>query len=344
VLYVEPHGEADIDGAYGEMKKVFGVASLSRCARCEKSVESIFETAKSYLSHELSAARSFKVESKRADKRFPLTSIQLSQEVGGLLADEFPSCAVDVHTPELTVFVELREEYAFVHGNPDRGARGLPPGSSGRAVALLSGGIDSPVAIYMAARRGLKIIPVHFFSYPYTSMAAREKVLSLTKILTAYCGSMTVEIVPFTRIQEEIAKNCPEEFGTIITRRFMMTIAEKIAEANGALALVTGENLGQVASQTLESLGVTEAGLGIPVIRPLVCFDKQEIIDLSVKIGTYDTSTLPYEDCCTVFTPRRPSTKPRLPRILDAERSLDREGLIAEALAGAEKLKLNPED
>jgi thiamine biosynthesis protein ThiI len=217
----------------------------------------------------------------------------------------------------------------------------LPPGTAGAAVALLSGGIDSPVAIYLAARRGLRIIPVHFFSYPYTSEAAKNKVLDIAKILTKYCGRLRVELVPFTRIQEEIAKNCPEEYGTIITRRFMMAIAERIAVNNGAGALVTGENLGQVASQTLSSLAVTEARVDIPILRPLICNDKREITELAEKIGTFETSILPFEDCCTVFTPRRPSTKPKLDRIIAAERALDIDALIDDAYSRIEQVKID---
>jgi thiamine biosynthesis protein ThiI len=339
VIYVEPRGAAcDMDAAFRAMADVFGVVSLSRAIRCGKTLGDIFDAAREYLGGELLRARSFKVETKRADKRFPMTSIAVSQELGGRLADMYPDCAVDVHAPELTVSVELREDFAFVHGNPARGAGGLPPGTAGRAVALLSGGIDSPVAVYLAARRGLHIIPAHFYAYPYTSEAAKNKVVELAKILTRYCGRLTVELIPFARVQEEIAKKCPEEFGTIITRRFMVAIAERIALQNGAGALVTGENLGQVASQTLESIAVTEARATLPILRPLICHDKREIIELAARIGTYDTSVLPFEDCCTVFTPRRPSTRPKLHRILDAERALDADALITDAAAAIERV------
>ena len=339
VVYVKPQDEAcDMDGAFEALCSVFGVVSLSRCAACDKNIDVIFDTARSYLADEMRSARSFKVETKRADKRFPMGSIQVSQEIGGRLAEEFPGCEVDVHNPELTVHVELREDEAYAHGNPVRGAGGLPPGSAGRVVSLLSGGIDSPVSTYLAARRGCAIIPVHFVSPPYTSELAKKKVVDITKILAKYCGKMTLEIVPLTRIQEEIGRLCPEEFGTIITRRFMMEIADILAQRYRADALITGENLGQVASQTLMSLGVTQEVCKNPVLQPLITFDKREITDWAVKIGTYETSILPYEDCCTVFTPRRPSTKPRLDKVLAAEAVLDKRALIDEAIAGIERV------
>ncbi|MDR0838160.1 MAG: THUMP domain-containing protein, partial [Oscillospiraceae bacterium] len=240
VLYVLPRGKCDMDAAFEAMKGVFGVVSLSRCARCIKDADAIFEAAREYLGDELRRAKSFKVETKRADKRFSMSSIEVSQYVGGLLSDEFEDIEVDMHSPELKVSVEIREDYAFVHGNPVRGAGGLPVGSAGRVVSLLSGGIDSPVATYLAARRGCSVIPAHFFSYPYTSEMAKKKVLDIARILSQYCGKLSVELVPFTRIQEEIAKKCPEEYGTVITRRFMTAIAGKIAENWNAGAIVTG--------------------------------------------------------------------------------------------------------
>ena len=339
VVYVLPlEDTCDMDGAFEALCSVFGVVSLSRAAACEKNLDAIFETACGYLEPEIKLAQSFKVETKRADKRFPMGSIAVSQEIGGRLAEAFPNCAVDVHNPELTVHVELREDEAYVHGNPVRGAGGLPPGSAGRVVSLLSGGIDSPVSTYLAARRGCAIIPVHFVSPPYTSALAKKKVIDITKILSKYCGKMTLELVPLTRIQEEIGRLCPEEFGTIITRRFMMEIADILAQRYRADALITGENLGQVASQTLMSLGVTQQVCKNPVLQPLITFDKREITEWAVKIGTYETSILPYEDCCTVFTPRRPSTKPRLDKVLSAEAALDKQALIDEALVGIERV------
>jgi thiamine biosynthesis protein ThiI len=341
VVFVEPRDEnADVAAAFDALRDVFGIVSLSIARECEKSIPAIIATAREQLNAELSAARSFKVETRRADKRFPMSSVAVSQAVGGELSELFPNAKPDMHTPEFTVNVEIREDSAFVHASPTRGAGGLPPGTSGRAVALLSGGIDSPVACYLAAKRGLKIIPAHFWSYPYTSELAKQKVLDISKILTRYCGDITVEVVPFTKVQEEIGRVCPEEFGTIITRRFMTRIAEKIAYRVGADALVTGENLGQVASQTLKSLAATEDAATIPILRPLITGDKREIVELAVKIGTFDTSILPYEDCCTVFTPRHPATQPRIDRVREAESKLDVQALVDEAYAGIERIRI----
>ena len=340
-IYVEPKDEFfDMDSALEAAQTVFGIASISRAAACEKDKDAIFETAKSYLGDDIAAAKSFKVESKRADKRFPMTSIQISQYVGGLLAEEYPDTAVDVHNPELTVHVEVRDLAAYVHGPAIPGAGGMPVGANGRAVSLLSGGIDSPVSTYMIAKRGIAIIPVHFFSFPYTSEMAKQKVLDLAGILTKYCGKLMVEIVPFTHIQEEIREHCPEEYFTLIMRRFMMRISQRIAELNGAKALVTGENLGQVASQTMEAMAVTQECISLPVLQPLIGMDKEEIITVARKIGTFKTSILPYEDCCTVFTPRHPKTKPVVADVIEAESVLDIEGLVNEAVAGIERVKL----
>ncbi len=342
IVYIEPVNEdCDVDGAFEAMHYVFGVVSLAKAKACDKAIPAIVETAKAYLADKMLAAKSFKVESKRADKTFPMTSIQVSQQVGGELQDAFPHIAVDVHNPELLVNVEVREKSAYVYAAPEPGAGGLPVGSGGKAVTLLSGGIDSPVSSYMIARRGIQVLPVHFFSFPYTSMQAREKVLELGNLLQKYCGDLNVDIVPFTHIQEEIRKHCPEEYFTLIMRRFMMRIAEKIAYKAGAKALITGENLGQVASQTMEAIAVTEEPLSLPVLRPLIGMDKNDIVDLARKIGTFDTSILPYEDCCTVFTPKHPKTRPHLEDVLEAESKLDAEALIQEALEGTERIYLN---
>ncbi|MGE4353680.1 MAG: tRNA uracil 4-sulfurtransferase ThiI, partial [Oscillospiraceae bacterium] len=342
-IYVEPENDdCDMDAAFERLKKLFGIVSLNRAAACEKDVDAIFKTALAYLAESMEKAESFKVETKRSDKSFPMTSIQISQYVGGLLADAFPNTRVDVKNPELTVNIEVRDYAAYVHGDAVPGAGGMPVGSNGRAVTLLSGGIDSPVSSYMIAKRGVQVIPVHFFSFPYTSQQAKEKVIALAQILTAYCGRLTVEIVPFTHIQEEIRQKCPEELFTIIMRRFMMRISQKIAEANSCSALVTGEDLGQVASQTIQAMAVTEACVTLPVLRPLVGMDKGEIIAIARKIGTFETSILPYEDCCTVFTPRHPRTKPKLDEVIAAESLLEVDTLVDEAFNNIERVKLQP--
>ena len=335
-VYAEPVGECDMRKALEASATIFGAMTVARAAACSKDKDAIVETAVSYLGPQLEIARSFKVESKRADKRFPMGSIELSQYVGGMLHERYPHLEPDMHSPELVVNVEIRDLAAYVHGPALQGAGGLPVGTGGRMAALLSGGIDSPVAAYMMAKRGTKIIPVHFFSHPYTSEMSKNKVLTLAEILAAYCGRLRVEIVPFTHIQEEIRDRCPDGLLTVIMRRFMMRISEKIALSNGCTALVTGESLGQVASQTPEALAVTEECVSLPVFRPAIALDKQEIIGIARKIGTFDTSILPYEDCCTVFTPRRPRTKPRLQDVFEAESKLDVEALVEEAVTDAQ--------
>ena len=339
-VYVEPMDElCDVDGAWEACRSIFGVVSLCRCRPCEKNVDAIFEAVEAYLGDDLDCAKSFKVESKRSDKAFPMTSIALSQEIGGRLAEAHPTVEVDVHHPEYTVYVEVRDLAAYVHGPAEPGAGGLPTGVGGRAMCLLSGGIDSPVAAYMMAKRGMEIESVHFFSYPYTSQLAKDKVIELARLVTRYSGKMTVNVVSFTEIQEAIRDNCPEEFFTLIMRRFMMDIAQRIAKHDGCGALITGENLGQVASQTMEAMTVTGAVVDIPIFMPLVGMDKEEIITISRKIGTFETAILPYEDCCTVFTPKHPKTKPTLGQVLYAERTLDRESLIGRALENIEQIK-----
>ena len=338
-VYVEPMDEnCDVDGAWEACRSIFGVVSLCRCRPCEKSLDAIFNAIEEYLGDDLDCARSFKVESKRSDKAFPLTSIAISQEIGGRLAEAHPSVEVDVHHPEYTVYVEVRDLAAYVHGPAEPGAGGLPTGVGGRAMCLLSGGIDSPVAAYMMAKRGMEIECVHFFSYPYTSQLAKDKVLELARLVTKYSGRMTVNVVSFTQIQEAIRDNCPEEFFTLIMRRFMMEISQRIAKNDGCGALITGENLGQVASQTMEAMTVTGAVVDIPIFMPLVGMDKEEIVTIARKIGTLETSILPYEDCCTVFTPKHPKTKPTLGQVLYAEKNLDREALIGQALQSVEKI------
>ncbi len=340
-VYVEAQEEgADMDGAVEALKNVFGIVAIVRAAACEKDKDAITALAKEYLREDMERAKSFKVESKRSDKSFPMTSIELSQYVGGELSEAFPNVAVDVHEPEFIVHIEVRDLAAYVHGAPIPGAGGMPVGCNGTAVTLLSGGIDSPVSSYMIARRGVHLIPVHFFSFPYTSQQAKEKVLELASLLTAYCGHLTVEVVPFTHIQEEIRDKCPEEYFTLIMRRFMMRIAQRIALDNNAKAIVTGENLGQVASQTMEAMTVTQEVLDIPVLQPLCGMDKEEIVRMARKIGTFETSILPYEDCCTVFTPKHPRTRPKLAEVLEAESALDVIALVEEAIQGIEKVPL----
>ena len=337
--YVEPMREdCDMDGAWEAMKKVFGVVGLSRARACEKDKDAILLACREYLDERLKSARTFKVETKRADKTFPMTSIQLSQYVGGELDELYPNLQVDVHHPELTVYVEIRDDAAFVHADPDPGAGGLPVGINGRAVALLSGGIDSPVASWMIAKRGVALEMVHFFSYPYTSPEAKEKVMELARLLTPWCGHMTVHVVPFTAIQEELRRSCPEDLFTIIMRRFMMRISQAVARRCGAKALVTGECLGQVASQTREAMAVTGAVAELPILRPCIGLDKEEIVQIARKIGTFDTSILPYEDCCTVFTPRHPRLRPLPGEVEAAESRLDIEGMVRAAVEGIERV------
>ena len=338
-VYVEPQDDScDLEEAFEACGKIFGIISMTRASACEKDKDAIAQLAIRCLKEEMQNAKSFKVESKRSDKSFPMTSIQLSQYVGGELQEAYPDTPVDVHNPELTVYVEVRDLAAYVHANPVPGAGGMPVGSNGVAVTLLSGGIDSPVSTYMIARRGVRLIPVHFFSFPYTSEQAKEKVVELATLLADYCGKMTIEVVPFTHIQEEIRDKCPEEYFTLIMRRFMMRLAEKIAVYYGAGAIVTGENLGQVASQTMEAMAVTRAVTTLPIVQPLIGFDKEEIVRLARKIGTFGTSILPYEDCCTVFTPRHPRTKPKLKDVEAVEAALDVEALVEEAFNGIEQI------
>ena len=322
-VYVEPQGEdCDLDGAFAACRQVFGIIAATRARACPKDKDAIFHCAQNYLDGELRAARTFKVETKRADKHFPMNSMEISQYVGGLLHDAYPHLKVDVHTPELTVHVEVREKAAYVHGPAQPGAGGLPIGMGGTAVSLLSGGIDSPVSSYMIAKRGVQL--------------ARE--------LTGWCGRMKLHIVPFTEIQEAIRRDCPEDHFTLIMRRFMMRLAEAVARRTGAKALVTGESLGQVASQTMDALAVSDEVCTLPVLRPVIGMDKTEIIAVSRRIGTFETSILPYEDCCTVFTPRHPKTHPHLDEVLEYEKALDVEGLIERAVAGIERRTISMGD
>ena len=340
-IYVEPMEDScDLAGAYAGCKQVFGLIAIARAVPCEKSKEAILDTARAYLGDELRKAKSFKVETKRADKSFPMGSIEISQWVGGMLHDAFPHLKVDVHDPELTVYVEVREDAAYVHAPAEPAAGGLPLGMGGSALSLLSGGIDSPVSSYMMAKRGVVLEMLHFAAPPYTSDLARQKVLQLARELPPGCGRMSVHIVPLTQIPEQIRRERPEEYFTLITRRFMMRIADRLAKEFDCRALITGENLGQVASQTMEALRVSEDVTDLPVLRPLIGMDKEEIVRIARHIGTFDTSILPYEDCCTVFTPRHPKTKPHVEEVREIESVLDIQGLVDKALSQREVVKV----
>ncbi|MDP4119328.1 MAG: tRNA uracil 4-sulfurtransferase ThiI, partial [Bacillota bacterium] len=312
-IYVTPENdEADIDAAFETAKKIFGIASISPAFKAEKTFDDICRTAKEKLGDLLENTRTFKVEAKRADKKFPMKSPEICMELGAVLLDEFQNLKVDVINPDIKINVDIREEYAYIYCERVQGAGGVPSGTSGKGLLLLSGGIDSPVAGWMMARRGLKLEAVNFFSYPYTSERAKEKVLDLAKIVSEYSGRIKVHVVPFTDIQIAIKNNCPQEYLTIIMRRIMTRISDIIAKKREVSVLITGESLGQVASQTLQSMVVTSEVTDMPILRPLVGMDKIEIMDYARKIGTYETSILPYEDCCTLFVPRHPDTKPKL--------------------------------
>ncbi len=333
-IYITPKEEdIDLEEAMDRLKTIFGIAALSRACICEKDFADISKIAPEYLEDTLSCARTFKVEAKRSDKAFPMKSPELCAELGGVLLDAFPHLKVDVKHPDVVVMVEIRDTNAYVHGASIKGAGGLPVGSSGKALLLLSGGIDSPVAGYRMARRGVHIAAIHYVSPPYTSERAQLKVETLCQKLTPYCGSIGFFCVPFTKLQEAIKKNCPEEYFTIIMRRLMMEIAQRIAKQDGCLALITGESVGQVASQTMQALVCTDAVATIPVFRPLIGMDKTEIVETARKIDTFETSTLPYEDCCTVFTPRHPKVRPSLEDVERAQNRFDFEPLLEEAVA-----------
>lgn len=337
-IYVEPvNYSADINRAFETLKNVFGIVSICRAAECEKDIEKIIATATEFLRDVLDGApKSFKVESRRSDKSFPLKSPEISMQVGSALHDAYGNLTVDVNSPEVLVKVEVRDRAAYVHANPHPGAGGLPVGINGNAALLLSGGIDSPVAGYMIAKRGVALHGVHFFSYPYTSERAKEKVIELARKLSVYTGRMKISVVPFTEIQEKIRECCREDLFTLIMRRFMMRIAERVAINNDCKALITGESLGQVASQTMEALGVTASMCTLPVLRPVIGMDKEEIVKISRKIDTFETSILPYEDCCTVFTPKHPKTKPRLRDLELEEQKLDIQALVDKAVENVE--------
>lgn len=338
-VYVEPLDEnASVDQALEICKKVFGIVGVCRAVVCEKNIEDIKQKAGEYLKDTLAGVRTYKVETRRADKRFPLTSPEISREVGGYLSDIYEHLQAQMDEPQITVKVEVREEYAFVSAGTQMGAGGLPVGTSGKGMLLLSGGIDSPVAGWMMAKRGMELSGVHFFSYPYTSPEAKQKVLDLAAVMAEWCGRMTVTVIPFTHIQTEIRDKCKEDYFTLVMRRFMMRLAEKTAEMQDCQCLITGESLAQVASQTVQAIHTTNAVCDLPVLRPVIGMDKEEIVSIARRVGTMDISILPYEDCCTVFTPKHPQTKPKLDCVEAEEAKLDVETLVAEALAGAEKI------
>lgn len=336
-VYVEPDEEMnDLSEAVEVLKKIFGIASICRVCVCEKDFSDICKQSVEYLENVLPYARTFKVTAKRADKSFPMKSPEICNELGGVLLEKFPNLKVDVKNPEITVTVEIRDTNAYVHAENIKGAGGLPVGSSGNALLLLSGGIDSPVAGYMMAKRGIHISAIHYVSPPYTSERARLKVEQLCDKMTGYCGNIAFFCVPFTEIQEAIKNNCPEEYFTIIMRRIMMEIAQRIAGKDDCLALITGESVGQVASQTLSAIACTDAVCRMPVFRPLIGMDKTEIVEISRKIDTFDISTLPYEDCCTVFTPKHPKVRPNLADVETAQNQFDFEPLIQKAVEDTE--------
>ena len=346
IIYVKPlSDDIDLDEACLKISRVFGIVSYSRAAICEeKTLESIIATAPVYLEKELKAVKTFKVEARRSDKRFPYKSPEICAELGGVILDKFPHLSVDVHNPDLIVNVEVRDFGAYVHGAAHKGAGGIPVGTSGNAAILISGGIDSPVAAYMMAKRGLKLTAVQFASPPYTSKRAEDKVVRLLRRVSRYAGKMTMYTVPFTKIQKTIKNECPEELFTIIMRRLMMQISSRIAADNDCTALITGESLGQVASQTIGALSCTDDAADLLVFRPLIGMDKQEIIDISYKIDTYDISIEPYEDCCTVFTPKHPRTRPVLKYVKEAQEKANFEPMIEEALANLKVTEISAKD
>ncbi len=336
-IYIEPQDDDfDFTEALERMQLIFGVAAFSRAAVCKKDMDDILSKAPEYLADRMREIKTFKVEAKRSDKAFPLGSPEICREVGAALLRAFPHLRVDVHNPQEVVTVEIRDFAAYIRAGQIKGAGGLPVGTAGRAMVLISGGIDSPVAAWTMAKRGLVLNAIHFASPPYTSPRAEQKVRDLLGKVARYSGTIKLAIVPFTEIQEEIGKHCPEDYFTLIMRRLMMRIANRVANAEDCLALITGESLGQVASQTLPAIAATDEVTDIPVLRPLIGMDKEEIITISKKIDAFETSILPYEDCCTVFTPKHPHTRPKKGQCAEAESGLDIEPLIERAIEGIE--------
>lgn len=333
-VYVEPQNDScDMNGMYSAARKVFGIVGVNRAAVCEKTMDSILDMARRYLPDKLAGKRTFKVEARRSDKKFPLGSLEISATVGGVILETVRGIKVDVKNPEVTVTVEVRDDHAYIRAGQESGAGGLPLRSSGRGLLLLSGGIDSPVAGCMMAKRGMEIEALHFESFPYTSERAREKVLTLAEEMCEYCAKIHVHIISLTHIQEELRDNCEEDYFTLLLRVFMMRLAERCAREYKCGALITGESLGQVASQTLAAIGVTDSQVAIPVFRPCIGMDKEEIVRQARHYGTFETAILPYEDCCTVFTPRHPKTQPKLEAVLAELSKVDVDALIEEAYA-----------
>ncbi len=341
-IYIEKNDDSDLDDVVERLTKVIGVLSVTRCCVVEKDIEKIQKAAVEYVGEDLKEGVTFKVEAKRSDKAFYLKSPEICRMVGGYIHDNVDGLVVDVNNPKNTVMVEIRDFGAYIYCKKIPGQGGLPIGTGGKASLLLSGGIDSPVAGYMIARRGVEIDAINFFSYPYTSERAKAKVIKLASILSEYTSKINLHIVPFTDIQLAIRDNCPEEHLTLVMRRFMMRIAEIVAKKNGSEALITGESLGQVASQTLQALHVTNSAVDMPVFRPLIGMEKESIVQISRKINCFETSILPYEDCCTVFTPKHPTTKPKIEKIIASENLLDVEKLIEEAVSGVETIVVTP--
>ena len=339
IIYIKPlEGGDQTKNIMARLKYIFGIVSITLAYKCEKELEKIQKKSVLYLKDELKDKKTFKVEAKRADKKYPLKSPEICYQVGGYILEHNPHLTVDVKNPDVVVMVEIRDDSAYIHTSKIKCLGGMPTGSASKAMLLLSGGIDSPAAGYMIAKRGVRLEAVHFFSYPYTSERAKDKVLKLASILARYNTSVKVHIVPFTDIQLEIREKCPEEHLTLVMRRFMMQIAQRVAETNNCKALITGESVGQVASQTIEALGVTDDATSMVVLRPLIGMDKDEIVEISQKIDAFETSILPYEDCCTVFTPKHPSTRPKLEKIKQSQALLDCERLINEAVEGVETI------
>ena len=341
-VYIEPLDEfCDMDAMLSETQKVFGIVAIARAYVCEKSLEAISQAAREFIAPEIKKYKTFKVEAKRSDKRFPLDSMDLSRGIGGVLLEANPRVKVDVKNPDIVVKVEIRERAAYIYAGHHKGAGGMPVGTNGKGLLLLSGGIDSPVAGYMMAKRGVKLEAVHFESFPYTSERALQKVLDLAKIVSDYSGEIYVHIISLTHIQEELVKHCNEEYFTLLLRRYMVALSNKVAERYNCGALITGESVGQVASQTMQAIGVTDAVAEIPVFRPCIGMDKEEIVQISRKIGAFETSILPYEDCCTVFTPKHPKTKPELEKVVAEENKLPFDELIEEAYATMKTVRVH---